>query len=196
MKNVSREQQSTVAFLAGLNESVRKAVGYEMRMEHGVQSCEQTLELATGSCRDSAWLLVELSRQLGFAARFVSGYLIQLASEEQVPDGQPFVAEDSAALHAWAEVFLPGAGWVGMDPTSGLFAAEGHIPLVCTPSAIQAAPIGGTVEPAGVDFSFDMQVRRLNALPQLANPYTDDEWARVQKVAHASTVTWRPRTFA
>jgi len=184
VKSVSRETQGTVAFLGGLNESVRKAVGYEMRLEHGVQSCEQTLELGTGSCRDSAWLLVELCRQLGFAARFVSGYLIQLASEERSPDGQPFVAEDSAALHAWAEVFLPGAGWVGMDPTSGLFAAEGHIPLVCTPSAVQAAPIGGTVEPAGVDFSFEMQVRRLNALPQLSKPYTDEEWARVQKVAH------------
>ncbi len=184
VKKVSVETQGTVAFLGGLNESVRKAVGYEMRLEHGVQSCEQTLELGTGSCRDSAWLLVELCRQLGFAARFVSGYLIQLASEERTADGQPFVAEDSAALHAWAEVFLPGAGWVGMDPTSGLFAAEGHIPLVCTPNATQAAPIGGTVEPAGVHFSFAMQVRRLNAAPQLAKPYSDDEWARVQEVAH------------
>ena len=185
VKSISREQQGTIAFLAALNEKVQKQVLYGARLEHGVQSSEQTLALNTGSCRDSAWLLIELLRQMGFAARFVSGYLIQLASEERPPDGQPFVDEDSAALHAWAEVYLPGAGWIGLDPTSGLFAAEGHIPLVCTPSAVQAAPIDGTVEPAGVTFSFEMKVRRLNAEPQLSKPYTEEVWAGVRNVAHA-----------
>ncbi|RRA47424.1 transglutaminase family protein [Acidipila sp. EB88] len=190
--------QSTVSFLVDLNQRVRQAVRYTVRLEHGVQSAEETLSLGSGSCRDSSWLLVQLCRQLGFAARFVSGYLIQLAST-----GGPL--QDSADLHAWAEVFLPGAGWIGMDPTSGLFTAEGHIPLVCTPTAAQAAPIGGTVEPAGTTFDFVMSVRRLEEAPgtvveteepqtvpetaqesrTLAQPFSDPEWSAIREVAHA-----------
>jgi uncharacterized protein (DUF2126 family)/transglutaminase-like putative cysteine protease len=177
LAGVSREQQGTVSFLVALNKRVRDEIGYVTRLEHGVQTPEQTLALATGSCRDSAWLLAEIFRHLGIASRFVSGYLIQLAS----PDG---VAKDMADLHAWTEVFLPGAGWIGMDPTSGLFAAEGHIPLVCTPSAAQAAPIGGTVEPARTEFSFAMSLRRLNEPPNLAQPFTEKEWAQVRALAH------------
>ena len=143
---LSRETQSTLSFLSMVNRQVCEEIGYVTRLEHGVQTCDETLSGKTGSCRDSAWLLVQVFRQMGIAARFVSGYLIQMAGEDGVPK------EDSADLHAWAEVYLPGAGWLGMDPTSGLFAAEGHIPLVCTPDAGQAAPIGGTVEPAGVEF--------------------------------------------
>ena len=185
LAGVSREPQGTVGFLVALNQRVRNEIGYTTRMEHGVQSCEQTLELRTGSCRDSAWLLVEVCRHLGLAARFVSGYLIQLAPEEQVLGGVGSLSVDSTDLHAWAEVFLPGAGWIGMDPTSGLFAAEGHIPLVCTPTAAQAAPIGGTVEPARTEFSFAMSVSRLNEAPSLSKPYSDPEWQRVRAVAHA-----------
>jgi uncharacterized protein (DUF2126 family)/transglutaminase-like putative cysteine protease len=179
---VSREQQGTVSFLVALNQRVRDQVAYVTRLEHGVQSCEQTLSLGSGSCRDSAWLLVEVCRLLGLAARFVSGYLIQLAGDPDVLDS---LKADSTDLHAWAEVFLPGAGWIGLDPTSGLFAAEGHIPLVCTPTAAQAAPIGGTVEPSRVDFSYAMSVRRVNEVPRLAKPFSDADWEDVRAVAHS-----------
>ncbi len=185
LEGIQKTPQDTVAFVGSLTAQVRDRVGYVTRLEHGVQTCEQTLELQTGSCRDSAWLLVQVLRSFGLAARFVSGYLIQLSSSKplDVNSGVPTV--DSADLHAWAEVFLPGAGWIGVDPTSGLFTAEGHIPLVCTPSPSQAAPIWGTVEPAKVDFSFSLSVRRLNEPPSLTRPYSDEEWARVREVAHA-----------
>jgi uncharacterized protein (DUF2126 family)/transglutaminase-like putative cysteine protease len=180
VESVAVQPQSTLNLLVDLNRKTRDEVDYTTRFEHGVQSCEQTLAAGTGSCRDSAWLLVQILRNLGLAARFVSGYLIQLAG-----DGGDGPASDSADLHAWAEVFIPGAGWIGMDPTSGLLTAEGHIPLACTPNALQAAPIGGTVERAGVEFSYTMSVRRLNEAPSLAKPYTDEEWARVREVAHS-----------
>jgi uncharacterized protein (DUF2126 family) len=154
-------------------------------LEHGVQSWEQTLEKRTGSCRDSAWLLVQVFRSFGLAARFVSGYLIQLASDKPADQIAPAPMVDSADLHAWAEVFLPGAGWIGLDPTSGLFTAEGHIPLVCTPSPSQAAPVWGTVEPVNVEFSFSLSVTRPNEAPSLATPFSDEDWAKVREVAHA-----------
>lgn len=184
LKTISLEQQGTIAFLAELNKKVRDAVSYVTRMEHGVQTSEQTLALHTGSCRDSGWLLVEVCRHLGIAARFVSGYLIQLTPDERQLEGTTGPTVDSADLHAWAEVYLPGAGWVGLDPTSGLFAAEGHIPLVCTPSAAQAAPIGGTVEPSGVEFSFAISVRRVDEMPRLSRPYSDEAWDKIREVAH------------
>jgi uncharacterized protein (DUF2126 family)/transglutaminase-like putative cysteine protease len=183
-KTVSRDKQDTVSFLVGLNARVRDEIGYVTRLEHGVQTCEETLGQRKGSCRDSAWLLVQILRHLGFASRFVSGYLIQLKPDEPALDGPPGPSHDSADLHAWAEVFLPGAGWIGLDPTSGLLAAEGHIPLACTPTPVEAAPIGGTVEHAEVDFSFEMSVRRLNETPRLSKPYSDEVWAEVRKAAH------------
>ncbi len=183
--SISRQAQSTVGFLVAINQRVRDDISYVVRLEHGVQTCEQTLEMRTGSCRDSAWLLVQLFCQLGIAARFVSGYLVQLAADDAAADNASGPKMDTADLHAWAEVFLPGAGWIGLDPTSGLLAAEGHIPLVCTPTAAQAAPIGGTVEHAKVDFSFEISVRRLNEAMKLARPYSDDDWTQVQKLAHA-----------
>ncbi len=176
----SSEKRGTIGFLVQLNRRVKDRVGYTTRLDPGVQTCEDTLTKGTGSCRDSAWLLVQILRHLGIAARFVSGYLIQLASN----DAGGLATTDSADLHAWAEAFLPGAGWIGMDSTSGLFAGEGHIPLVCTPSAAKAAPIGGTVEPSKVDFEYSISIRRLNEAPSLSVPYNNDEWARVEEVAH------------
>jgi uncharacterized protein (DUF2126 family)/transglutaminase-like putative cysteine protease len=180
------KSSGTVSLLLDLNRKVRDEIGYVTRLMPGVQTCEETLEKRSGSCRDSAWLLVQSLRNLGIAARFVSGYLIQLAVEDGAldePGSGPKV--DSADLHAWAEAFLPGAGWIGMDPTSGLLTGEGHIPLVCTPSASQAAPIGGTVEPAGVDFGYTMSVRRLNDARRPSKPFTEEEWQRVRQVAHS-----------
>jgi uncharacterized protein (DUF2126 family)/transglutaminase-like putative cysteine protease len=171
----------TISLLIDLNRKVRDEVSYVHRLEPGVQTCEETLEKGSGSCRDSAWLLVQCLRNLGIAARFVSGYLIQLAAEEGSSDGPK---ADSADLHAWAEVFLPGAGWIGMDPTSGLLAGEGHIPLVCTPTASQAAPIGGTTEAVGTEFTHAISVRRLNAPRSPSKPFSDEEWERVRQVAH------------
>ncbi len=177
---IPQQVQSTVNLIVTTNQRVRDAVAYTTRWEPGTQSAEETLLCATGSCRDSGWLLVEVFRHLGIAARFVSGYLIQLAAEE----GAPGPTRDSADLHAWCEVFLPGAGWIGLDPTSGMLASEGHIPLVCTPTAAQAAPIAGTVSPAGVEFTHTMRVRRLDGAVQVTRPYTDEQWQQVRGVAH------------
>ena len=182
LASVARDKRGTIDFLVDLSRRVRDQVGYVTRLEPGVQSCEQTLELCSGSCRDSAWLFVQILRQLGIAARFVSGYLIQLASDE--PQDSIAPRNDTADLHAWAEAFLPGAGWIGMDATSGLFAGEGHIPLVCTPTASQAAPIGGTVEPSKVEFRNSISVRRLNDAPRTSQPFSEDDWSRLQQVAH------------
>ncbi len=184
LQSISVEKRGTVGFLVDLNRQVRDEIGYITRLDPGVQTCEQTLEKHMGSCRDSAWLLVQILRHLGIAARFVSGYLIQLASEESTLDEPSGLQTDSADLHAWAEAFLPGAGWIGFDPTSGLFAGEGHIPLVCTPNASQAAPIGGTVEQANVDFSYSMSIRRLNQAPRPSRPFTEEDWAQVEHLAH------------
>jgi uncharacterized protein (DUF2126 family)/transglutaminase-like putative cysteine protease len=184
LEKISRERRGTIGLLVDLNQRVRDEIGYVTRLDPGVQTSEQTLQTCMGSCRDSAWLLVQILRHLGIAARFVSGYLIQLAADERVPEGSTGPQTDSADLHAWAEAFLPGAGWIGMDPTSGLFADEGHIPLVCTPNASQAAPIGGTVELAKVDFSYSMSVRRLNEAPRPSKPFTEEDWLEVEQVAH------------
>ncbi|MGD0989936.1 MAG: transglutaminase family protein, partial [Candidatus Sulfotelmatobacter sp.] len=189
LRKLFREKQGTIGFLVDVNRRMRNEIGYVTRLDPGVQTCEQTLRERTGSCRDSAWLLVQVLRHLGIAARFVSGYLIQLAADESAPDGaesnSPIVSQtDSADFHAWAEIFLPGAGWIGMDPTSGLFAGEGHIPLVCTPNASKAAPIEGTVESANVDFNYSISIRRLNDAPRPSKPFTEEDWLQVEQVAH------------
>jgi len=184
LRKLSRERRGTISFLVDLNRRVRDEIEYVTRLDPGVQTCEQTIEKCTGSCRDSAWLLVQILRHLGIAARFVSGYLIQLAADQNAPEGPGGTQADSADFHAWAEVFLPGAGWIGMDPTSGLLAGEGHIPLVCTPNASSAAPVEGTVELAKVDFSFSMSIRRLNDAPRPSKPFTEEDWLKVEQVAH------------
>ncbi|HEX5731107.1 transglutaminase family protein [Microbacterium sp.] len=175
----------TVQFLAGLNSAVHRDVAYDVRMEPGVQTPDETLARAIGSCRDSAWLLVSLLRKYGLAARFVSGYLVQLAADQKALDGPSGTETDFTDLHAWTEVYIPGAGWVGMDPTSALFAGEGHIPLSATPHPTSAAPIEGSTEPVEVTFDFSNEVLRVHEDPRTTKPYTDQQWARIDALGAA-----------
>jgi len=177
LASVDRTEKNTVDFLVHLNQRLQQDISYDIRMEPGVQSCEDTLTRAIGSCRDSAWLLVQILRHLGLAARFVSGYLVQLTPDQKSLDGPSGPEQDFTDLHAWTEVFVPGAGWIGLDPTSGLFAGEGHIPLACTPEPASAAPVSGAYSGrAEVEFLFDNSVTRIHEDPRVTRPYSEEQW--------------------
>ena len=172
----------TADFLVAINQRLQRDIAYLVRMEPGVQTPEETLEKRSGSCRDSAWLLVQMLRHMGLATRFVSGYLIQLTADLKALDGPSGTAIDFTDLHAWVEAYVPGAGWIGLDPTSGMLTGEGHIPLACSATPSSAAPISGFTDPAGVTFQHEMTITRIHEDPRVTKPYSDAEWVKIDQL--------------
>ncbi len=175
----------TIDFIIALNTKLQRDIKYLIRMEPGVQTPEKTLESRMGSCRDSAWLLVQILRHFGIAARFASGYLIQLVADQKGLDGPSGTDKDFTDLHAWAEAYLPGAGWVGLDPTSGLLAGEGHIPLACAAIPTSAAPVSGFTDVCKTTLDFEMSVTRIHEDPRVTKPYSDTQWAAISALGDA-----------
>ncbi len=188
ISTVDRNARPTVDFLVSLNRRLQADIRYLIRHEPGVQSCEESLSLKSGSCRDSAWLLVQILRHLGMAARFVSGYLVQLTADTRALDGPSGPEMDFTDLHAWTEVYVPGAGWIGLDPTSGLMAGEGHIPLACAPDPQSAAAVTGYATEAKAELYFHNQVRRIHEDPRVTRPYTAEQWSVIDSLGqHVDT---------
>ncbi|MGB5419621.1 DUF2126 domain-containing protein [Algibacter sp.] len=182
IKTLDYTPRKTIYFLIHINQKIYEYLNYNIRMDPGVQTCEETLGQKNGSCRDYAWLFVQTLRHLGFGARFVSGYLVQLKSDEKSLDGPSGPEEDFTDLHAWAEVYLPGAGWIGFDATSGLLAGEGHIPLACTPTFESAAPVSGMSDVCETEFEFENSVKRIFESPRVTKPYTEEQWNAIYKL--------------
>ncbi len=185
VEKLDKSPQFTTSFILAVTQKLHEEINYAVRLEEGIQSCEETLKTKVGSCRDTAWLLVQIFRHLGLAARFVSGYLIQLAADQKPLDGPAGPEHDLADLHAWTEVYLPGAGWIGLDPTSGLLAAEGHIPLACAATPEMAAPIAGTIEPCESRLDFSLTVSRIKETPRMTKPYTEEQWSAIANLGEA-----------
>ncbi len=185
LATVDRTPRRTIDVLVGLNQLLQTDIRYLVRLEPGVQTPDETLEQRSGSCRDTTWLMVQLCRRLGLAARFVSGYLIQLVADVKPVTGPAGPPQDFTDLHAWCEVYLPGAGWVGFDPTSGLLAGEGHLPLACTPDPVSAAPITGAVEKCESTFHHEMSVQRIVESPRVTKPYSPEQWSSIVALGHA-----------
>ncbi len=171
---------TTIDFLVGVNSDLRHDVNYLIRLEHGIQSPEETLSKAAGSCRDSAWLLVQVLRRFGLAARFASGYLVQLVADQKPLDGPAGTDKDFTDLHAWCEAYVPGAGWIGLDPTSGLLAGEGHIPLACTALPSSAAPVTGFTDVCESTLQFEMSVQRIHEDPRVTCPFSQAQWEDIR----------------
>lgn len=184
IKTLDYTPRKTIYFLIDINQKIYNYLNYNIRMDPGVQTCEETLGQQNGSCRDYAWLFVQTLRHLGFGARFVSGYLVQLKSDEKSLDGPSGPEEDFTDLHAWAEVYLPGAGWIGFDATSGLLASEGHIPLACTPTFESAAPVTGMSDVCETEFEFENSVKRIFESPRVTKPYTEQQWNAIHKLGY------------
>jgi uncharacterized protein (DUF2126 family)/transglutaminase-like putative cysteine protease len=184
IKTIDYTPRKTIYFLIDINRKIYEYLNYNIRMDPGVQTCEETLEQKNGSCRDYAWLFVQTLRHLGFGARFVSGYLVQLKSDEKSLDGPSGPEEDFTDLHAWAEVYLPGAGWIGFDATSGLLASEGHIPLACTPTFESASPVSGMSDVCETEFEFENSVTRIFESPRVTKPYTEAQWSAIHKLGY------------
>ncbi len=182
--DIDRSEQKLIDFLVGINRRLWEDIKYTIRMEPGVLPCDVTLEKRTGSCRDSGWLLVQILRHLGLAARFVSGYLVQLTADQKPVDGPAGPPQDFTDLHAWCEVYAPGAGWIGLDPTSGLFAGEGHIPLACVADPVSAAPVTGYTDSCETTFTYNNTVQRIHEDPRVTKPYTDSQWAAINALGH------------
>lgn len=126
------EAIETYSLLQRLTINIYKSMTYRLREEPGVQSAGTTLVEGTGSCRDFALLLMSACRHLGLAARFVTGYL-------HAP-----LSEAAGATHAWAEVYLPGAGWKGFDPTTGTIVGADHIPVAVARLPTSVPPVSGS----------------------------------------------------
>ncbi|MDO6802802.1 transglutaminase family protein [Wenyingzhuangia sp. 1_MG-2023] len=184
IKSLDFTPRKTIYFLIDINQRINELLKYNIRLEPGVQSSDETLECETGSCRDYAWLFIQVMRHLGFGARFVSGYLVQLTADEKSLDGPSGPPEDFTDLHAWAEVYLPGAGWIGFDATSGLLTGEGHIPLACTPHYDSAAAVTGMSDVCETEFEFDNSVTRILESPRVTKPYTEDQWKAIDKLGN------------
>jgi uncharacterized protein (DUF2126 family)/transglutaminase-like putative cysteine protease len=180
--SVPRTPRTLIDVLVDLNQRLCNLVKYVVRLEPGLQTPEETLTKKSGSCRDTGWLLVQILRRLGFAARFASGYLIQLVADTKPLEGPEGPKVDFCDLHAWCEVYVPGAGWIGLDPTSGLLAGEGHLPLACSAEPSLAAPISGLLDPCETTFTHEMSVKRVHEEPRVTKPYTEEQWASVLKL--------------